>query len=679
MNKKKSSIFFSDIVGYSSLFSANEVLALSLLEEHNIILEKIISKHNGKIIKNIGDAIFAEFNKTLDAINSGIEIQKQLEKRNNIATNDNKIKVRIGLHYGEVYVNNNDLFGNNVNICNRIESLAFPGSIACSEDFILQLGSMKIFKREYGFISLKNIKKPIKIFKIYNNQKHYLSETTDDILKFLMKMGISPLKNDKVEKKFISIGFLYPKNLGDIYTIDKSIDNDFLSIEINKQIIDYANKLSIIRTPSFETIINYKERDLQDIAFELSLEYLLQSTIMKDNDSFKIYFSLFSINSAENIYEKSFEGKFHDMKKMVGALLIDLSNLFNFKISDEQLKVFQADLNIDNEAYKFFLEGKHLSQKNSSPDSLEKSKFKLKQSIGIDDQFAEAYTALGATYYSLGENEEAEECYDEAEEIIQECENLETLSIVYNNLGIYYRNQHKIKKSIRYFEKAIKSIKKLNDRAQLANIYNNISTAHSILKENDLALNLLSRSELIYKELEEKDSLGNCYATMGNIYKNKDKYKEAIKYYNLAKPIFLSENMVGARAQLLILQAQCYLDINEINNTKENLDEAYEIVNNFNMPMHKGRYYFLMAQVNIHENKFENSLDLIDEAIDIFEEIGQKIRLAESLLLKIRILSNLDKIDKTYKIYKKANRIIKKLNDDKLSNQLQLISNLINI
>ena len=146
-------------------------------------------------------------------------------------------------------------------------------------------------------------------------------------------MGISPLKNDKVEKKFISIGFLYPKNLGDIYTIDKSIDNDFLSIEINKQIIDYANKLSIIRTPSFETIINYKERDLQDIAFELSLEYLLQSTIMKDNDSFKIYFSLFSINSAENIYEKSFEGKFHDMKKMVGALLIDLSNLFNFKIS----------------------------------------------------------------------------------------------------------------------------------------------------------------------------------------------------------------------------------------------------------------------------------------------------------------------------------------------------------
>ena len=153
MNKKKSSIFFSDIVGYSSLFSANEALALSVLEEHNIILEKIISKHNGKIIKNIGDAIFAEFNKTLDAINSGIEIQKQLEKRNNIATNDNKIKVRIGLHFGEVYVNNNDLFGNNVNICNRIESLAFPGSIACSEDFILQLGSMKIFKREYGFIN----------------------------------------------------------------------------------------------------------------------------------------------------------------------------------------------------------------------------------------------------------------------------------------------------------------------------------------------------------------------------------------------------------------------------------------------------------------------------------------------------------------------------------------------
>ena len=60
-----------------------------------------------------------------------------------------------------------------------------------------------------------------------------------------------------------------------------------------------------------------------------------------------------------------------------------------------------------------------------------------------------------------------------------------------------------------------------------------------MMNENDLALNLLSRAELIYKELEEKVLLGNCYATMGNIYKNKDKLKEAIKYYNLAKPIFL--------------------------------------------------------------------------------------------------------------------------------------------
>ena len=678
MNEKTTSLFFSDIVGYSSLFSSNEQLAINLLEEHDIIAEKHIAKFDGRIIKRIGDAIFAEFSNPEQCYYASINIQKDFAKRNEILTNENKIEVRIGLHYGNVYDNDGDLFGNNVNICSRLESIAFPASIASSQEFISQLNDIKIHKREYGFIALKNIKKPVKVYKIYNDQNHFLTENENTIIEFITNRGISLLENDNVEKEFIPIGFLYPKNLGDIYTIDKSADNSYLSIEINKQLIDFANKISIIRTPSFESIIKYKEKDLQEIALELSLEYLMQSTIMKDNDSFKIYFTLFSINSAKNIYEKSFEGKFHEMKNIIGSLLIDLSELLNFNIEKEQIKIFNAELNVNNDAYKLFLEGKSLSEINSTPDSLEKSKIILKQSIDFDDQYAEAYAALGMTYSLLGDNDEAEECFDEAEEIIEDSENLDTLSIVYNYLGIYYRNQGKVKKSIRNFEKSLKSLKKLNDRVKLANIYTNIAMAYSIIEENELALNLSLRAELIFKELDERIRLSNLYGVMGNINVNINKLEDAINYYNLAKQIFLSEEMLAKHAQVLILQAECYFTIDNIKNALQNLNEAKEIADNFNMPMLNARYSLLMAKINLNEAEYDEALDFIDESIDIFEEINNKVKLADTQLLKIRILIKMDKLKKASKIYKKVERLVDRLDDNKLSEELKRVSELIN-
>lgn len=678
MKNKITSLFFSDIVGYSSLFSSNEQLALNLLDEHNIIVEKQIINNNGNIIKNIGDAVFASFPSAEDAHKASIQIQKDLKKRNNIQTNENKLEIRIGLHHGTVYVKDGDLFGNNVNICSRLESIAFPSAIACSQDFLDQLANIEVFKREYGFLELKNIQKPIMAYKVYNDSNHFTSENENAIIDFIKSRGIKIQKDDNIEKVFLPIGFLYPKNLGDMWTVDESDENSFFSIEVNKQIIDYANKISIIRTPSFESIIKYKDKELQEIAFELSLEYLLQSTIMVDNDTFKIFFTLFSINSAQNIYEKSYEGKFHDMKNIIGKLLIDLAELLEFKIANELMDMFKADLNVDNTAYKLFLEGKSLSYMNSSPDSLEKSKFKLKQSIEIDDQFAEAYAALGMTYSHLGNFDEADEYFDEAEEIADESDNLDTLSFVFNYLGIYYRNQRKEKKSIRYFEKALKSLKKLNDRANLADIYNNMALTYSISGKHDLAMNLSLKAEMIYKELDERIRLSFLYGQIGIIKTNMHELEDAIKYYNLAKQIFLAEDMMAKYAQALILMADTYLTLNNLKEAKINLKEANENTENFSLPILKARYSWLMAKINLIEDQLDDALDYVEEAIDIFDEINNKIKLCDTLLLKVQILVKKDKQKKAEKIFKKAERMAERLGDSLINITLENTAKLIN-
>ena len=211
---KSTSIFFSDIVGYSSMIARNEKAALHLLDEHDIILKKHIQNNNGIIVKHIGDAIFAEFEDSSKATSASIEIQKELKLRNENAKGTDKIVVRIGLHYGNVVVKDGDLFGNDVNLCARIEPTAIPGGIACSHAFLTNINSEKIFLRTYGQVRLKNIPSTTELFRIYIDEKEYQSERPDNLIKTLIGRGVKLVSPDEKNDDYKTIGILYPENLG---------------------------------------------------------------------------------------------------------------------------------------------------------------------------------------------------------------------------------------------------------------------------------------------------------------------------------------------------------------------------------------------------------------------------------------------------------------------------------
>ena len=101
-NNQTSTIMFTDIVGYSAMISKDEKHALNLLSNHDKLIEPIIDKQGGKIIKKIGDAIFAEFDSALNSLGAAIQIQKELFSRNLVPKPENQIQIRIGLHTGEV-------------------------------------------------------------------------------------------------------------------------------------------------------------------------------------------------------------------------------------------------------------------------------------------------------------------------------------------------------------------------------------------------------------------------------------------------------------------------------------------------------------------------------------------------------------------------------------------------
>lgn len=165
--RKLSVIMFTDMVGYSRKVQENEDRALELLQEHNTLLEKLISENKGHTIKTIGDAFLVDFDSVSNAVRCAVEIQRNLAERNKTTEAERRMDVRIGIHAGDVIHRDQDVFGDGVNIASRIQSIAGPGAIYVSQDIY----SMAHGKLSYEFIDagkkdLKNISRPVQVYEV---------------------------------------------------------------------------------------------------------------------------------------------------------------------------------------------------------------------------------------------------------------------------------------------------------------------------------------------------------------------------------------------------------------------------------------------------------------------------------------------------------------------------------
>src|ERR1700751_5460670 len=164
--RKLAAIMFTDMVGYSALTQKDEALALKLLEEHRQLLRPLFRQHSGTEIKTIGDAFLVEFNSALDAVQCAAKIQKILRERNVSSRETIKIKIRVGLHLGDVVYRENDVLGDGVNIASRIEPLAKPGGICLSQQVYDQVHNKFAGKFiRLGAVNLKNIQAPLNIYR----------------------------------------------------------------------------------------------------------------------------------------------------------------------------------------------------------------------------------------------------------------------------------------------------------------------------------------------------------------------------------------------------------------------------------------------------------------------------------------------------------------------------------
>src|SRR6478735_8792889 len=167
--RRLAAVLAADMVGFSRLMEADEAGTLARLKTHRIeLIDPTIAKNHGRIIKTTGDGMLLEFHSVTDAVLCAAEIQRRMARRNADVSPARWMQFRIGINLGDVIVEENDIFGDGVNVAARLEMLAEPGGICVSGAVRDQVGERldDVAFEDLGDQCVKNIARPIRVFRV---------------------------------------------------------------------------------------------------------------------------------------------------------------------------------------------------------------------------------------------------------------------------------------------------------------------------------------------------------------------------------------------------------------------------------------------------------------------------------------------------------------------------------
>jgi adenylate cyclase len=168
VERRLAAILAADVAGYSRLTGLDEEGTHVHLQDHlRSLVNPKIAENRGRVVKNTGDWLLAEFSSVVDAVRCAVELQRGMAERNADLPQERRIEFRIGINVGDVMLDRGDIFGDGVNVAVRLEGLAEPGGI-CIAGRVLEdiLGKLDVDFEDAGEQRLKNIVRPVRVYRV---------------------------------------------------------------------------------------------------------------------------------------------------------------------------------------------------------------------------------------------------------------------------------------------------------------------------------------------------------------------------------------------------------------------------------------------------------------------------------------------------------------------------------
>ena len=432
-SRQLAAIMFTDIVGYTALMGSDDKKAFALLNKNRQLQKPIIESFGGQWIKEMGDGVIASFNTASNALAAAKKIQEACR-----AAAD--FQLRIGIHLGEVVFENEDIFGDGVNIASRIESLSIAGSVLMSKAIRDQVKNNTDFQLEsLGHFDFKNVSEPMEVFALNNpgfavpkreemQGKLKLPQKKSSVLKWIAGIALMAIASFAIwffmgQKKasgpsgdqstagseiivpLIPSSTVVESSIAVLPFINMSDDRDqeFFSDGISEEIINMlaqVPELKVIgRTSSFA--FKGKNMDLKLIGEQLKVGYVLEGSVRKSGNKLRVTAQLIKVSDGFHLYSEKFDRELDDIFAIQDEVSLAILKAIKIKLFGAEKEAVLKKYTGNVQAYQLYLKGVYQYDNKYTPDGFTKAIEYFQAAIAIDSNYAIAYSGMAFCYMVL--------------------------------------------------------------------------------------------------------------------------------------------------------------------------------------------------------------------------------------------------------------------------------------
>jgi adenylate cyclase len=344
VERRLAAILAADVAGYSRLTGLDEEgTHVRLRERLRGLADPKISEHRGKVVKHTGDGVLAEFGSVVDAARCAIEVQRGMAEQNAKMPQVKRIEFRIGIHVGDIIVDDNDIFGDGVNIAARLEGIAEPGGVCISDDAQRQVrGKVDFAFEDMGPQNLKNIAEPMRAWRLRMNASGSAAAPIEPPVESTQALALP----DKP-----SIAVLPFENLsGDP---EQEYFADGMVEEIITALSRFKWLFVIARNSSFT--FKGKAVDIKEVGRRLGVRYVLEGSVRKAAGKVRITGQLIDAVTGAHIWADRFQRDVTDVFALQDEVTVAVVSAIEPKLLQTEIAVAARRRPENLTAYDFFL------------------------------------------------------------------------------------------------------------------------------------------------------------------------------------------------------------------------------------------------------------------------------------------------------------------------------------
>jgi adenylate cyclase len=379
MERRLVAILAADVVGYSRLMGANEAATLAALKAHRKELVEVkIADHQGRIVKLTGDGMLVEFTSVVNAVACATEIQREMRQRNVDVPQNRRIEFRIGVNLGDIIVEENDIYGDGVNVAARIESIAKPGGVAVSSTVRDHIGNkLDLAFEDRGEQSLKNIDSPVRIF-----------DVTLDLTDAWRNSALSANSVTSGKAK-LSIAVLPFANMsGDP-------EQEYFADGITEDLITDLSKVSALSVIARNSAFTYKGKhtDVQEVGRRFNVAFILEGSVRKAGQRVRITAQLIDAKEGAHLWADRYDRDLADIFSVQDEITKTIVEQLKIKLLPRERKAIEASPTENIDAYNYYLQGRHLFHLHT-PQHVLLAQRMFDKAVELDPAYARAYAGL---------------------------------------------------------------------------------------------------------------------------------------------------------------------------------------------------------------------------------------------------------------------------------------------